>query len=356
MTATTMDSAPAGGGTASPEGGNGKQTKAQQLQSLGGEISNAGKTISSFVNAFKGTPLEPIIGPFLSVSKTLENAGSITTGIANALEENKENGVVSQVLGAAEFLLGGSSATDGAGQSSSSTEGGTAPESAGGASGKAAGDGEGKTSLVETLREKVGQLKEIWDEYYQDLFTKEGKLSAERAKQLALSVGDMLLGSKKMAKVRKAITIAEVIRDRAKAVMTALKSAPFPQNLPAIAFAVATGKAQEAAVKGQAHDGLDRIPSTGTYLLEKGERVVGSRLNRDLSDFLRFQQSTGVQPGLSANSSGSGMGAQNITHSPSVNLTINGDPDPDAVRSNRGALESMIREIYADHALTSPFD
>lgn len=36
----------------------------------------------------------------------------------------------------------------------------------------------------------------------------------------------------------------------------------------------------------QAHDGWDSLPSTGTYNLEKGERVVGKSLNQDLTKYL----------------------------------------------------------------------
>ena len=35
-----------------------------------------------------------------------------------------------------------------------------------------------------------------------------------------------------------------------------------------------------------AHDGIDNIPKEGTWLLDKGERVVDSRTNSDLKDYL----------------------------------------------------------------------
>ncbi len=372
MTATTMGGAPANSATNASSGTNPAQsTSSQTLQSLVEQLANASKNTSSFASILQGTPLESLAGPITAISQTLDTAGTIISGVATAIEENKDNGVVSQVLGVAESLLGNASAFSGGGATAQSGggataqgdggataqgDGGATAQGDGGASGEAEGGSEGKTSFVDTLRKKVGQLKEIWDEYYQDLFTQEGKLNTERAKQMAMAVGDVILGSKKMAKVRKAFAVGEVIRDTAVAIMKAAASKPFPANLIPIAKATATGAASLATVKGQAHDGLDRIPSTGTYLLEKGERVVGSSLNRDLSDFLRFQQSSVVQAGMATNSSGSGAGSQTINQSPSVNLTINGDPDPDAVRSNRGALESMIREIYADNALASPFD
>ncbi len=125
--------------------------------------------------------------------------------------------------------------------------------------------------------------------------------------------------------------------------MTAAKSAPFPFNLLPIGKAVALGAQQLTAVKGQAHDGLTNVPSTGTYLLEKGERVVGNRLNADLQGFLASQAAT--REG----------GTNRVTNSPTINLTINGDASDDAVASNRGALEGMIRDIFADYAMDAPF-
>lgn len=39
-------------------------------------------------------------------------------------------------------------------------------------------------------------------------------------------------------------------------------------------------------IAGMAHDGIDNIPKEGTWLLDKGERVVDSRTNSDLKDYL----------------------------------------------------------------------
>lgn len=48
-------------------------------------------------------------------------------------------------------------------------------------------------------------------------------------------------------------------------------------------------------VKGQFHDGINNVPSTGTYLLEQGERVVDKRLNQDLKNYLNGEQGGGIQ-------------------------------------------------------------
>lgn len=96
-----------------------------------------------------------------------------------------------------------------------------------------------------------------------------------------------------------------------------------------------------AAVAGQFHDGIDNVPNTGTYLLEKGERVVDNRLNGDLKDF------------LDKNS----MGNQ-INNNPTLNFNVTGgqaDEVENMLLEHRGKFESMIRDIYHESAQSSPF-
>lgn len=56
------------------------------------------------------------------------------------------------------------------------------------------------------------------------------------------------------------------------------------------------------SIDGMAHDGIDNIPKEGTWLLDKGERVVDSRTNSDLKNYL-------------ANGGGSGGGDVKISQS-----------------------------------------
>lgn len=157
--------------------------------------------------------------------------------------------------------------------------------------------------------------------------------------------------SKKIAALKKALLIKEIILNQKAAIMAAWTSAPFPANLGAVAITAAqtamlvkdvmggggsfSGMGKEIP-KGQFHDGIDNVPSTGTYLLEQGERVVDSRLNGDLKEFM-------ANPGQAQT-------AQPAT----VNLHVNGVSDPDvvveALSSRRGELESMMRRIALDSA------
>lgn len=46
-------------------------------------------------------------------------------------------------------------------------------------------------------------------------------------------------------------------------------------------------------ISGMAHSGIDSIPKEGTWLLDKGERVVDARTNADLKDFLQTSNKSG---------------------------------------------------------------
>jgi hypothetical protein len=51
------------------------------------------------------------------------------------------------------------------------------------------------------------------------------------------------------------------------------------------------------ALQGQAHDGIDSVPETGTWLLQKGERVTTAKTSAKLDATLDSvgRQSTGGQ-------------------------------------------------------------
>lgn len=75
----------------------------------------------------------------------------------------------------------------------------------------------------------------------------------------------------------------------------------FPQNIPMIAAATTQGFGIYNTIKGIAHSGLDRVPSEGTYLLDKDEMV----LNKQDAQAVR---------------SGDGLGGgQSITINPTIN-------------------------------------
>ena len=91
--------------------------------------------------------------------------------------------------------------------------------------------------------------------------------------------------------VEKAFAVAQAALAMGQNIAQASKTG-FPYNIPMIAGAMAQG-AQIASIissvaqpTGMAHDGIDNIPNEGTWLLDKGERVVDSRTNGDLKSYL----------------------------------------------------------------------
>ena len=115
-----------------------------------------------------------------------------------------------------------------------------------------------------------------------------------------------LMGSenKKQFAIGKAASIAQAIIQTYTAATNAYQSA---SAIPivgwilgpiAAAAAVAFGLAQVSKIKsqqppgGQAHAGLTNVPSEGSFLLDKGERVLMPEQNRDLTAFLDSQKAT----------------------------------------------------------------
>ena len=88
------------------------------------------------------------------------------------------------------------------------------------------------------------------------------------------------------------MALARIILANKTALAQAWASAPFPANLGAVAkVAVESGALVSAvnAIKpviGQAHDGIMSVPKSGTWNLEKGERVLPRHTAQNLDNTL----------------------------------------------------------------------
>ncbi|WPO94207.1 hypothetical protein [Pseudescherichia sp.] len=97
--------------------------------------------------------------------------------------------------------------------------------------------------------------------------------------------------------ISKGVAVAQSMINIQQGVSEAMKLG-WPLGIPAGLKVAAEGAKIMSTIKntkiqGQAHDGWDSLPSTGTYNLEKGERVVGKSLNQDLTKYLSSQGSSG---------------------------------------------------------------
>ncbi|EMY7840729.1 hypothetical protein ABCU65_002679 [Escherichia coli] len=90
---------------------------------------------------------------------------------------------------------------------------------------------------------------------------------------------------------QKGVSIAQGLLNAHEAATVAMAKYPGPLGVAMGAASYASAIARVAQMKsinpdGMAHDGIDNIPREGTWLLDKGERVVDQRTNGDLKDFL----------------------------------------------------------------------
>ncbi len=102
----------------------------------------------------------------------------------------------------------------------------------------------------------------------------------------------------------------------------------------AIAAAAAAGVFMTAigsALHGQAHDGIDSVPETGTWLLQKGERVTTAKTSAKLDATLDrvANQSTG-----------------GATYAPSMSFYVNGDPSDSQIAMMKKAASDGAQMGY----------
>lgn len=137
----------------------------------------------------------------------------------------------------------------------------------------------------------------------------------------------------------KAFALADAIINLNVAISKATASAPPPYNIPAIAAAAIQGAIPIAGIvattiAGLAHDGIDSIPETGTWLLKKGERVTTAETSRKLDNTLS-RLNNNYSSTTNNNQMGNNKTVEFHTH---VNVTGN-------FIGNNAAMRDLSREI-----------
>ncbi|WP_338562576.1 tape measure protein [Acinetobacter sp. KS-LM10] len=138
---------------------------------------------------------------------------------------------------------------------------------------------------------------------------------------------------KTMFAMQQAMSIASAIVSTEEAATKALTMGPV-LGIPMSSIIRGMGYANvgiiaSQAISGMAHDGIDNIPKEGTWLLDKGERVVDSRTNGDLKDYL---------------AKGGGSGG-NVTINQSINIASDGTATTQNDSKQLGAL--IINTVLA---------
>lgn len=182
---------------------------------------------------------------------------------------------------------------------------------------------ETQLSMLAEYREQRADLEQTWNEQEQQLKEEhEARLAEiEKSRQTAqLAAAEGMFGDladitktfageqsgiyKAMFAAEKAFAIASSIVSIQQGIAEAAKL-PFPANIPAMAT-VASATAgivstiQGTELAGMAHDGIDRVPQEGTWLLDRGERVLtaeqadrSDKVDRAIASIAEGQRSAG---------------------------------------------------------------
>ncbi len=121
---------------------------------------------------------------------------------------------------------------------------------------------------------------------------------------------------KAMFLANKAAAFGNAIISAHEASAKALATIPAPMNVPMAATIKAVGLANAGviagtALTGMAHDGIESVPKTGTWLLEKGERVMTNKTSANLDKTLEMIRQNNI--------------TNNNTPTIVVNVTVNAD-------------------------------
>lgn len=186
--------------------------------------------------------------------------------------------------------------------------------------------------IEETTKKKQ---QDIQDAYTLATLGTFSSLTGSIADMFKETAGESSTAYKVMFLASKAASIAQAVISTEVAAAKALELGPI-MGIPAASLIRGLGYASVGliaaqTISGMAHSGIDNIPKEGTWLLDKGERVVDARTNSDLKDFLQTSNKSGG----------------NITVNAPVNVGNSGLTEEDGKQLGRGieeAIEAKLRK------------
>ena len=214
--------------------------------------------------------------------------------------------------------------------------------------------------MLDTFRAERSDLTEEWDEKELEIKKQheDAMQQLEMARwQAALSgvsdiLGDMASvvddGSKEGKEKAKKLAVTQGTINAISAAIGAYASA---SSIPVVgwvmgpiaaAAALAAGMANVNKIKGQAHDGIMTVPSSGTWNLEKGERVTTANTSAKLDATLEQ-----VQRSMNGDSGGGRRGGNATT----VNQTIYTTGSIDRKTASQLAVDSSRKQRIASARL-----
>jgi len=157
--------------------------------------------------------------------------------------------------------------------------------------------------VAEINKTNASQLQDIQAGYTSASLAMFSDLAGQSA-QLLQSIGqEGSLAYKTLFIASKAAAMAQAVINTELAATKAMAEGGLIMGIPAATAIRAVGYASVALIAGQslagmAHDGIDRVPETGTWLLQKGERVVTASTSAKLDATLeRVQQARQASAG-----------------------------------------------------------
>lgn len=166
---------------------------------------------------------------------------------------------------------------------------------------------------------------------YGSLLSQAGTVWGSMTQMVKDAAGEGSAAYKAMFLAQQAIAIGQAIINTELGATAALKVDPtgfMSMMTRGIGYA-SVGLIASQTIAGMAHDGIDNIPKEGTWLLDKGERVVDSRTNADLKNYL-------------ANGGGSGGGDVKISQTIVVNTDGSAKVDTEGQKEIAQSLNNMM--------------
>lgn len=150
---------------------------------------------------------------------------------------------------------------------------------------------------------------------YSSLLSQAGSVWGDMTQIVKDSAGESSAAYKAMYLVNQGIAMGQATINAFMAYSQVLAQAPYPLNMTLAPVALGMGMANVGmiaaqTISGMAHDGIDNIPKEGTWLLDKGERVVDSRTNSDLKNYLAEGGGGGGDVHISVQVTDSGVSTQ----------------------------------------------
>ena len=170
------------------------------------------------------------------------------------------------------------------------------------------------------LTEEYAKQEEEYAQYQHDnqlsmygsLLSQAGTVWGSMTQMVKDAAGEGSAAYKAMFLAQQAIAIGQAIINTELGATAALKIDPtgfMSMMTRGIGYA-SVGLIAAQTIQGMAHDGIDSIPKEGTWLLDKGERVVDSRTNADLKDYLAKGGGSGGDVNITVHVTDSGVTTQ----------------------------------------------